>query len=88
MNESWLVGFCVLFGIVRDEAGVHGGWTLLITDVVTVHSLASRCSHYGGQPATGQAGSAGLSRAQAGEGQGVRVLADGVIYLQLHLITT
>ena len=85
MNKPWLVGFVVLFGIVRDEAGVHGGWTLLITDVVTVHSLASRCSHYGGQPATGQAGVAGCGQ---GEGQGVRVLADGAIYLQLHLITT
>ena len=85
MNEVWLVGFGALFGIVRDEAGVHGGWTLLITDVVTVHSLASRCSHYGGQPATGQAGVAGCGQ---GEGQGVRALADGGIYLQLHLRTT
>ena len=67
MNESWLVGFCVLFGIVRDEAGVHGGWTLLITDVVTAHSLATRCSHYGGQPATDQAGIAGL---MAGRSEG------------------
>ena len=72
MDEAWHIVSCVFIHIVRDETRVYRGWTLLITNVVTIHPLVSRCSHPAGQAWTDQAESTAFTHWQ---GQGVQVLA-------------